>query len=110
MTPKASATAGAEYRFSVAGGSLSLRGEVNHQSTVIFPAFQNTAIERQEGVTLVNANLRYTFAGGGTYLALIGRNLTDKTYMSNRNFARGFYDLQTFAAPRTVELRLGTRF
>jgi iron complex outermembrane receptor protein len=110
MTPKGSATAGAEYRFSLAGGSLSLRGEVNHQTTVIFPAFQNTSFERQDALTLVNANLRYTFASSSTYLALIGRNLTDKTYLSNRNYARGFYDLQTFAAPRTVELRLGTRF
>lgn len=110
MTPKGSATAGVEYRLALAGGSLSLRGEVNHQTTVIFPAFQNTALERQDAVTLVNANLRYTFASSGTYLALIGRNLTDKTYLSNRNYTRGFYDLQTFAAPRTFEVRLGARF
>jgi hypothetical protein len=29
--------------------------------------------------------------------------------MTNRNFTRGFYDLQTFAPPRTFEVRLGTR-
>jgi iron complex outermembrane receptor protein len=110
MTPKGSATAGIEYRFALAGGSLSLRGEVNHQSTVIFPAFQNTTFERQDAVTLVNANVRYTFANGKTYLALIGRNLSDKTYLSNRNYTQGFYDLQTFAPPRTVEVRLGARF
>ena len=110
MTPKGSATAGVEYRFALAGGRLSLRSEVNHQTAVIFPAFQNTTFERQDAVTLVNANMRYTFADSNFYLALIGRNLTDKTYLSNRNYAQGFYDLQTFAPPRTVEVRLGTRF
>ena len=110
MTPKGSATAGVEYRLALSGGSLSLRGEVNHQTSVIFPAFQNTVLERQDAVTLVNANLRYTFANGKTYLALIGRNLTDKTYMSNRNYTRGFYDLQTFAPPRTFEARFGAKF
>jgi iron complex outermembrane receptor protein len=110
MTPKGSATGGVEYRFAVGGGSLSMRGEVNHQTAVIFPAFQNTNFERQGAVTLVNANLRYTLADGKIYLALIGRNLTDKTYLSNRNYSQGFYDLETFAAPRTIEVRLGARY
>ena len=110
MTPKGSATAGVEYRFAMVGGNLSLRAEVNHQSTVIFPAFQNTTFERQDAVTLFNANMRYSFPDEKTYLALIGRNLTDKTYLSNRNYSRGFYDLQTFAPPRNFEIRLGTRF
>ena len=110
LTPKASATAGAEYRWALGGGALTMRAEVNHQGAVIFPAFQNTAFERQDAVTLVNANLRYALSGGKTYVSLIGRNLTDKTYLSNRNYTRGFYDLQTFAPPRTFELRLGTKF
>lgn len=110
LTPRSSATAGAEYRVAIGSGSLTMRAEVNHQGAVVFPAFQNTSFEREDAVTLVNANLRYAFTGGKTYVALIGRNLTDKTYMTNRNYTRGFYDLQTFAPPRTFEVRLGTRF
>jgi outer membrane receptor for ferric coprogen and ferric-rhodotorulic acid len=87
-----------------------MRAEVNHQSTVIFPAFIDTTKEREGPVTLVNANLRYNLAGGKTYVSLIGRNLTDKLYQSNRVYYRGFYDLQSFAPPRTIEVRLGTRF
>jgi outer membrane receptor for ferric coprogen and ferric-rhodotorulic acid len=87
-----------------------MRAEVNHQSEVIFPAFQNINLERQDAVTLVNAYLRYALAGGKTYVSLIGRNLTDQTYLSNRNYTRGFYDLQTFAPPRTFEVRIGTKF
>lgn len=110
LTPKGSATVGAEYRHALGSGLLTMRAEVNHQSAVIFPAFQNTAFEREDAVTLVNASLRYAFAGGKTYVSLIGRNLTDKTYLSNRNYTQGFYDLQTYAPPRTFEVRLGTRF
>ena len=110
LTPKTSATAGAEYRWALDGGALTLRAEVNYQSEVIFPAFQNINFERQDAVTLVNANLRYALSGGKTYVSLIGRNLTDKTYLSNRNYTRGFYDLQTFAPPRTFEVRIGTKF
>ena len=110
MAPKVSATAGAEYRMALGGAMLTMRAEVNHQSTVIFPAFIDTAKEREGPVTLVNANLRYNLAGGKTYVSLIGRNLTDKLYQSNRVYYSGFFDLQSFAPPRTFEVRLGTRF
>ena len=110
MAPKVSATAGAEYRMALGGGMLTMRAEVNHQSTVIFPSFIDTTKEREGPVTLVNANLRYALAGGNTYVSLIGRNLTDKLYQSNRTYYGGFYDLQGFAPPRTIEVRLGTRF
>jgi iron complex outermembrane receptor protein len=110
MAPKVSATAGAEYRMGLGGGTLTMRAEVTHQSTVIFPAFIDTALEREGPVTLVNANLRYSLAGGKTYVSLIGRNLTDKLHQSNRLYYSGFFDLQSFAPPRTFELRLGTRF
>jgi iron complex outermembrane receptor protein len=110
MAPKVSATAGAELRLGLGGGTLTMRAEVNHQSTVIFPSLIDTAKEREGPVTLVNANLRYGFAGGRTYVSLIGRNLADKLYQSNRVYYTGFYDLQSFAPPRTIEVRLGTRF
>ena len=110
MAPKVSATAGAEYRLGLGSGTLTMRAEINHQSTVIFPALIDTTKEREGPVTLVNANLRYSFAGGKTYVSLIGRNLADKLYQSNRIYYNGFYDLQTFAPPRTIEVRLGTRF
>lgn len=110
MAPKVSATAGAEYRMGLGGGRLTMRAEVNHQSTVIFPAFIDTTKERQGPVTLVNANLRYSFAGDKIYVSLIGRNLGDKLYLSNRVYYSGFYDLQGYAPPRTMEVRVGTRF
>lgn len=109
-TPRASATAGAEYRLALGGGSLTLRGEVNHQSTVVFPSFINPSFERQGPVTLVNANLRYDLPGRKTWVSVIGRNLADKTYLSNRVYYAGFYDLESYAPPRTFEVRVGTKF
>lgn len=110
LTPRTSATAGAEWRTALAGGRLSLRAEVNHQTEVIFPALQNPTFERQGPVTLVNASARYTMADQKTYVALIGRNLTDKTYLNARNYSRGFGDFEVYGAPRTLELRAGTKF
>ncbi|WP_077032869.1 TonB-dependent receptor [Pelomonas sp. KK5] len=111
LSPKFSGTAGAQYRVGLGrGDALTLRAEVNRQTSVIFPALQNPSLERRGPVTLVNANVRYSFADRRTWLALIGRNLGNKTYMTNRNYSAGFADVETYAAPRTVELRLGSSF
>ncbi|MCA0243035.1 MAG: TonB-dependent receptor [Proteobacteria bacterium] len=111
LSPRFSGTAGAQYRFGLGDGrSLTARAEISRQGSVIFPALQDTTIERRAAVTLVNANLRYSFADQRTYVSLIGRNLTNKTYLSNRTYSAGFADIETYAAPRTVELRVGTRF
>lgn len=111
LAPKYSGTAGAEYRFSFGGGSaLTARVEVNRQGAIIFPALQNPTVERRGAITLVNANLRFDFPDKHTYIDLIGRNLGNVTYLSNRSYSAGFTDIETFAAPRTVELRIGTKF
>lgn len=110
LSPRFSGTLGAQYRLSLGGGSLTARAEVNRQGGVIFPALQDPSFERRDAVTLVNANVRYDFPGKHTYVALIGRNLTNRTYLSNRNYSVGFADIETYAPPRTLELRLGTQF
>lgn len=111
LAPRFSGTAGAQYRFALGdGAALTARAEVSRQGSVIFPALQDPDFERRDAVTLVNAHLRYTFRDKRTYLLLIGRNLTDRTYLANRNYFAGFADVETYAAPRTVEVRLGTDF
>lgn len=111
LAPKWSGTFGTQYTYGFGGGSkLMARAEVNYQDDLIFPALQAPDIERRDAVTLVNANLQYTFGNGRTYLSVIGRNLTDETYLSNRNYSAGFADVETYAAPRTYEVRLGTSF
>ncbi len=111
LSPKFSATVGAQYRFGFSdGSSLTPRVEVNHQSSLIFPALQDPSIERRGGITLLNADFKYAFNSNHNYVSLIGRNLTNRTYLSNRSYSAGFQDAETFAAPRTVEVRLGADF
>jgi iron complex outermembrane recepter protein len=111
LAPKWSFTAGAQYQAELgSAGKLTARGEVNYQSSVIFPQFTDLARERQSGYALVNANLRYDFPGERYYLALIGRNLTNKAYLTQRFFFAGFADTEFYGTPRTVEIRAGARF
>lgn len=111
LTPKWTFTAGLQFKVPVRGDdSLSGRVEVNHQSSSIFPQFADLDRERQGAFTLVNANLRYDFPGSHIYLALIGRNLTNTAYLTQRFFYAGFADTQFYGAPRTVEGRIGFKF
>ena len=110
LSPKWSFTAGAQYSHDVGTGALTLRGEVNYQSLVFFPNFGDLARERQRGYALVNGNLRYDLPGKKVYVALIGRNLLNKTYLTQRYFFNGFSDTEFYGAPRTFEGRIGFNF
>ena len=90
-------------------GDFQARLEYTYQSKILFsPRAQD--IEFEDNIGLVNANIRYEFADQTWYLALIGRNLTDETYLTNRFFFAGFSDLETYAAPRQWEFRIGAQF
>ncbi|WP_300379768.1 TonB-dependent receptor [Henriciella sp.] len=111
LTPEVSYTLGAQYETQAFGqGTLTARVEANHQSSITFPQFTDLQRERRDAITLVNANLRYDFPGEQYYLALIGRNLTDEQYLTQRFFYEGFADTEYYAAPRTIEARIGFRF
>lgn len=111
LTPKWSFTSGIQYRADLGNpGALTARAEVNYQSSVLFPQFADIQRERQPGYVLVNANLRYDLPGDRIYVALIGRNLTNKTYLTQRFFFEGFADTEFFGVPRTIEGRVGFKF
>lgn len=111
LSPELSFTLGAEATTGLGhAGRLTMRGEVTYQSEVLFPNFTDVARERQDDYALVNANLRYDLPGDRFYVAVIGRNLTGKTYLSQRFFFAGFADTEFYGAARTVEGRLGFRF
>jgi iron complex outermembrane receptor protein len=111
LSPKWSVTAGVQVKVPLVGNdALTARVEANHQSSFNFPQFSDLTRERQSGVTLVNANLRYDLPGECVYVALIGRNLTKRQYLTQRFYFEGFADNQFYGAPRTLEVRLGFKF
>ncbi len=110
LSPKFSGTFGVEFRLPLGRSRLSGRAELNHQGRIIFPALQAPDLERRDSVTLLNAHVKFTFADERSYLTVLGRNLTDKTYLTNRSYSAGFTDVETYGAPRTYEVRIGTSF
>lgn len=111
LTPTWSFTIGAQYSTEIGNaGKITARAELNYQSATLFPQFTDLTRERQGRYTLVNANLRYDLPGDSIYVALIGRNLTNKTYLTQRFFFAGFADTEFYGAPRTIEARLGFKF
>lgn len=110
LSPRSTANIGLEYGTNLGGGKLSTRVEYNYQSAVVFAALADPKLERRGAVGLVNANLRYTLSGGKTSVSLIGRNLTDKTYLADRFYYSGFADLELYAPPRQVQLRVSSSF
>ncbi len=111
LSPELSFTLGAQYSTQLgSAGRLTARGEVNYQSEVLFPNFTDVNRERQRDFALVNANLRYDLPGDRIFVAVIGRNLTNKTYLSQRFFFDQFADVEFYGAPRTIEGRIGFKF
>jgi len=111
LSPKWSFTAGAEYAATLGNsGAITMRGEITYQTSVYFPQFADISRERQKGYALLNANLRYDLPGSNAYVALIGRNLANVTYKSQRFYFAGFSDIENYGPPRTLEARLGFKF
>lgn len=111
LTPEWSGALGIELSTEVGDASrLTARAEVTYQSSVNFPNFTDLERERQKGYALVNANIRYDLPGDRISLSLIGRNLTDELYLTQRFFYSGFADVEFYGAPRSVEARIGLKF
>jgi len=109
--PKTSFTAGAEYLFDLGGhGSLTARAEVGYQAKVIFSQFADLNRERQAGYGLVNANLRYEPLDSRYYVALIGRNLFNRDYLTQRFYYEYYSDTAIYGRPRSIEARFGFKF
>lgn len=111
LSPELSFTAGLQFQTPLFGNDqLTARTEVNYQSETNFPQFTDLDRERQDAFAMLNANIRYDFPKNNVYLALIGRNLTNTEYLTQRFFFEGFSDTEFYGAPRTVEARIGFKF
>ena len=111
LSPKFSITSGAQLSTDIGtGGKLTARAEVNLQSDILFPNFGDIKRERQGDTVQLNANIRYDLPGDKIYVALIGRNLTNTQFLTQRFFFAGFADIEFYGQPRTIEARVGFKF
>lgn len=79
--PEWSASLSSRYTWRLPTGDFAVRGEVTAKSRVFYSP-SNNAFETQGAMGLLNARLSYATAGGRLEMALHGRNLTDKDYIT----------------------------
>jgi iron complex outermembrane receptor protein len=109
--PKWTTSAGAEVSHDMDDGSrLSLRGDVSTYSR-IFNDVANTPLITEDGYTLVNARLSYSFASNRVTVAVFGTNLTNSLYIVSGNASGGFGLAEaSYGRPREWGISAGFRF
>ena len=94
---------GLNYRASMMGGDVMLRGEYYYQDDVYFTEW-NRADAYQEGYGLLNARAVYTLPGDRWSFAVWGRNLADEEVISNNIITAPLYNslrVGSMLPPRT---------
>jgi iron complex outermembrane receptor protein len=81
-SPRRTANAGVDYRLPLAGGELTLRGDVTYRSREFFSATRQTSpLLWQDGYSLFNVNASYAPAGGKYDFTAYVHNASDKRYL-----------------------------
>ncbi len=110
LSPKWSGVLGFNADFPLLGGDTRARIEAAFRSKTIFPLSIDQTFNFDEASTLINATARWTPQSGRYYVELIGRNLGDELYRTQRSDVPGSSVFEGFGAPRTGEVRVGVKF
>ncbi len=111
--PKWQWTVDAHYELPVADwGRLSFNANVNYTGRNLFTQSitsldENTYLNAR---TLVNAAVTLSDAEDNYYVRLLGRNLTDKEYITGSQVVGGLWSWALYGPPRSFELEIGARF
>jgi iron complex outermembrane recepter protein len=105
-TPKLTGNLGADYTIPVAGGELTLGGNLFATSRI----FYNSANQySQKGYVVLDLSASWTSADGDWTLALVGKNVTDAYYINYIN-PIGAAILANDGRPATARLTVTRRF
>jgi iron complex outermembrane receptor protein len=110
LTPKSSGSVWLDHKVAMSGGQLRSHLEYNYRSSVVFPLTLDQANNKGEAYGVVNASLRWTAPKDAWYLQGGVRNATDKLYRTMRADYTFGGVVESFGAPRTVEVRLGFKY
>lgn len=110
QAPEVSFSVGADYRWLVPRGTLSVSGEYRRQSAVYFNIYEDDAL-RASGYGLLNASLAYEPSASGWRMELYVRNATDELFAQTivRNDPLGGTKY-LWGAPRAFGVRFGHRW
>jgi iron complex outermembrane receptor protein len=110
LTPKRSGSVWLDHKVAMSGGQLRSHLEYNYRSSVVFPLTLDQANNKGEAYGVVNASLRWTAPKEAWYLQGGVRNATDKLYRTMRADYKWGGVVESYGAPRTVEVRLGFKY
>ncbi len=110
LSPKWSGVLGVNAEFPLLGGEARARVEAAFRTKTIFPLSIDQTFNFDEDSTVLNATARWTPASGRYYVEIIGRNLGDELYRTQRSDIPGVSVFEGFGPPRTGEIRLGFNF
>ena len=110
LTPKSSGSVWLDHKVAMSGGQLRSHLEYNYRSSVVFPLTLDQANNKGEAYGVVNASLRWTAPKDAWYMQAGVRNATDKLYRTMRADYTFGGVVESFGAPRTVEVRLGFKY
>lgn len=82
--PGVQAQGSATYSWDMAGGHVTLRGEVVYRGSYIYRVFNNSDLDRVPAYTIFNAYVEYAPTNHPWKLSVSAQNLTDKTGINSR--------------------------
>jgi iron complex outermembrane receptor protein len=109
--PEVSANFGIQHEAELGGkGFLTTRADVSYRSEQFFREF-NTPEEKQDGYSIVNANLIWSSSDRSYSARLFANNLFDEGYWTAMLAVDGFGGLAgTYGTPRQIGLELTARY
>lgn len=111
LSPRWSGDVGANFDTRVGtAGSIRARVDYSFRSSMLFPITYSAPYASADALGLLNATLRWTGANDHYYVEIIGKNLTDKLYLTQSSNFLPYDVMETYGAPRTIEGRIGFKF
>jgi iron complex outermembrane receptor protein len=108
--PDTTANIAAQYKWPVANGAVSLRGEGSYRSVIYYTPFKNDYAS-DPALTLWNALLSYEHSGkAGLYGTVFVKNITNRTYTTGIFDPQGLGYLAYYAPARTIGVQLGYKY
>ena len=108
--PEWTVSAGLQYRWNVAAGSVTLRADYMHKDRIYQDVFNDPRLV-QPAFKIANAYASFATSDRCWEIALFGRNLTDERYRISGNSSLGLGLVEsTFSAPREFGATLRLRF
>lgn len=93
-------------------GLLSFNASINHVSRNLFTQSLTSSSENTflNARSLVNGSITLSNLNDNTYIRLIGRNLTNKLYLTSDQVVAGLFSFATYGRPRSFTVEIGTKF